>query len=132
MQITASAVSLNVDDVAASAAFARDHLGFREEMAAEGFVSLSRPDAGFNLIYLATDLPTFEPAALRGHRADGVLVVLVVDDVDGEHERLRAAGVAITTPLQTEPWGERYFQVTDPNGVVVQLVEWVTPPAEQG
>ncbi|WP_433271540.1 hypothetical protein ACQPZF_12660 [Actinosynnema sp. CS-041913] len=23
-----------------------------------------------------------------------------------------------------EPWGERLFQVTAPNGVVVQLVEW--------
>jgi hypothetical protein len=33
--------------------------------------------------------------------------------------------VAITTPLETEPWGERYFQVTDPNGVVVQFVQWM-------
>jgi len=34
--------------------------------------------------------------------------------------------VAIATPLQTEPWGERFFQIRDPNGVVVQFVEWVT------
>ncbi len=27
-------------------------------------------------------------------------------------------------PLREEPWGEQLFQVTDPNGVVVQLVEW--------
>lgn len=26
-----------------------------------------------------------------------------------------------------EPWGERLFQVTDPNGIVIQLVEWVAP-----
>lgn len=26
-------------------------------------------------------------------------------------------------PLREEPWGERLFQLTDPNGVVVQLVE---------
>ncbi len=45
-------------------------------MAADGFVSLSRPDAGFNLI-----------------------VVFVVDDIDGEYERLQAEGVAITTPM---------------------------------
>lgn len=32
-------------------------------------------------------------------------------------------------PLREEPWGERLFQVTDPNGVIVQFVEWVTPPA---
>ncbi|HET8951815.1 MAG TPA: VOC family protein [Solirubrobacteraceae bacterium] len=127
-QITASALSLNVDDPEASAAFATDHLGFTREMAADGFVSLSRPDAGFNLIYLRTGLETFKPAALAGRRADGLLVAFVVGDVDAEHDRLVREGVAITTPLETEPWGERYFQVTDPCGVVVQFVQWVQAP----
>jgi predicted enzyme related to lactoylglutathione lyase len=126
VKITASAISLNVDDPIASASFARDHFGFAEDMAADGFVSLSRPDAGFNLIYLRTGLATFKPAHARG-RADGLLVVFVVDDVDGEYARVQAEGVGITTPIETEPWGERYFQVTDPNGVVIQLVQWVTP-----
>jgi len=52
----------------------------------------------------------------------------VVEDIDREYARLQEEGVAITTPLQTEPWGERFFQVTDPNGVVLQLVQWVTKP----
>ena len=56
MPITASAVSLNVADPIASAAFAKQHLGFAEDMAGEGFVSLSRPDTGFNLIFLRTGL----------------------------------------------------------------------------
>lgn len=128
MRITASAISLNVDEPELSATFLEQHLGFARDMAADGFVSLSRPDAGANVIFLRTGLPTFKPAALAGHRADGLLVVWVVDDIDGEHDRLRAEGVAITTPLQTEPWGERYFQVTDPCGVVLQLVQWVDPP----
>ena len=128
MQITSSALSLNVDDVAASAAFLKRHFGFDTEMAADGFVSLSRPDAGFNLIYLRTGLETFKPPALAGHKADGLLVAFVVDDVDAEYERIKAEGVEITTPIETEPWGERYFQVTDPNGVTIQLVQWVTPP----
>ena len=130
MQITASAVSLNVDDPAASAAFVERHLGFRREMEADGFVSLTRPDAGFNLVYLRTGLETFKPPALAGHRADGLLVAFVVDDVDAEYERLVAEGVEITTPIETEEWGERYFQVEDPNGVIVQLVQWVAPPPD--
>jgi hypothetical protein len=36
VQITASAVSLNVADVPASAAFLTSHFGFRQEMAADG------------------------------------------------------------------------------------------------
>jgi predicted enzyme related to lactoylglutathione lyase len=130
LQITASAISLNVDDPGASAAFAKQHLGFSEEMADEGFVSLSRPDTGFNVIYLRTGLESFKPDTMRDHRADGLLVVFVVDEIDAEHERLQAEGVEITTPIQTEPWGERFFQVTDPNGVVIQLVQWMTEPAD--
>jgi hypothetical protein len=36
-------------------------------------------------------------------------------------------------PLREEPWGERLFQMTDPNGVVIQLVEWAAPehPTDQ-
>jgi catechol 2,3-dioxygenase-like lactoylglutathione lyase family enzyme len=126
MQITASAISLNVDDVTASATFVKDYFGFSEEMSADGFVSLSRPDCGFNLIYLRKDLPTLKPEQLRGRSAAGLLVVFVVEDIDAEYERVRAAGAPITTPLETEPWGERFFQVTDPNGVIIQLVQWVT------
>jgi catechol 2,3-dioxygenase-like lactoylglutathione lyase family enzyme len=125
--ITASAVSLNVADPDASAGFAERHLGFRADMSADGFVSLSRADAGFNLIFLRTGLASFKPDSMRDQHAGGLLVVLVVDDVDAECARLRAEGVAITTPLETEPWGERFFQVTDPNGVVVQFVQWMTP-----
>ena len=129
MQITASAISLNVDDPQASAAFAEEHFGFEKEMAADGFVSLSRPDAGFNLVFLRTGLPTFKPAAVAG-RVDGLLVVFEVQDVDAEWERLTRAGVDIATPIETEEWGERYFQVTDPCGVVVQLVQWVEASAD--
>jgi catechol 2,3-dioxygenase-like lactoylglutathione lyase family enzyme len=101
-------------------------------MAAQGFVSRSRPDAGFNLVYLETGLPTFKPPALAGRRADGLLVVFEVSDIDAEYERLTRAGVAITTPIETEEWGERFFQVTDPCGVVLQLVQWAGPPPPAG
>ena len=129
MKITASAISLNVRDVSASATFLKQHFGFIEEMAADGFVSLSREDAGFNLIFLRTGLESFKPETMRGRPADGLLIVFVVDDVDGEHARLQEAAVPIITPIQTEPWGERFFQVTDPNGIVIQLVQWVTEPS---
>ncbi len=126
MKITATALSLNVDDVTASADFVKQHFGFAEEMAADGFVSLSRDDVGFNLVFLRTGLDTFKPESMRGRRADGLLVAFVVDDIDDQYARLQGDGVPITTPIQTEPWGERFFQVTDPNGVVLQLVQWMT------
>ena len=128
MKITASALSLNVADVAASAAYATEHLGFGEAMERRR-LRLPRPPGR----RLQPDLPAHRAAHLQAGAAaraaaDGLLVAFVVEDVDGEYARLQAEGVAITTPIETEPWGERYFQVTDPNGVVYQLVQWVTAP----
>ena len=75
MQINQTAVSLNVDDVAASADFARTHFGFTEQMAAEGFVSLAHPSAGVNVIFLATGLPTFKPAQIAGSAGQGLSLI---------------------------------------------------------
>nr|WP_250122707.1 VOC family protein [Chroococcidiopsis sp. CCMEE 29] len=55
----------------------------------------------------------------------------VVGDIDREYARLQAEGVTIATPLETEPWGEQFFQVIDPNGIVLQLVQWMTDPIPQ-
>ncbi len=123
MQITASAVSLNVDDPAASGGFLAEHFGFREEMAADGFVSLARNDAGMHVIFLRRGLATL-PADQRDDHAGGLILAFEVDDLEGELERLTGEGVAITMPLTEEEWGERAFQVRDPNGVIVQLVDW--------
>lgn len=131
MQITRTAVSLNVPDVAASAGFAITHLGFTEQMAADGFVSLAHPDAGMNLIFLATGLSTFKPADKAGAAGQGLLLVFEIADVDAEFERIRAAGGQVVTAPETEPWGERFCQFTDPNGLLWQLVEWVDRADDQ-
>jgi uncharacterized glyoxalase superfamily protein PhnB len=129
MQITGTAVSLNVDDVAASSAFLAEHFGFREEMSADGFASLTRDDAGTSVVFLRRGLATL-PDDQRDEHARGLILAFVVDDLEGELARLQAEGVAITMPLTVEEWGERAFQVRDPNGVVVQLVDWVHQPGE--
>ena len=124
MNVTASAVSLNVEDPAASSRFLQQHFGFREEMAADGFASLTRDDVGLNVIYLRRGLPTL-PDDQRDVHAAGLILAFVVDDLEGELARLQAEGVTVTMPLTTEDWGERAFQVRDPNGVIVQLVDWL-------
>lgn len=123
MKITSSAVSLNVDDVAASSTFLATHFGFHEELAAAGFASLTREDAGLNVVFLRRGLETL-PADQRDDHASGLILAFVVDDLDGELARLQDEGVTITMPLTAEEWGERAFQVRDPNGIIIQLVDW--------
>ncbi|RVW07451.1 glyoxalase [Prescottella agglutinans] len=125
MKITGTALSLNVADTDASAEFAKTHFGFTEAMSDDGFVSLSHPDAGINVVFLRTGLGTFKPAAIAGPAGQGLLIAFVVEDVDAEFARIAAGGAAVVTAPETEPWGERYCQFADPNGIVWQLVQWV-------
>ncbi|MFI9150304.1 VOC family protein [Streptomyces sp. NPDC053367] len=126
MQFTASTVSLTVDDVTASQDFLTTHLGYEVRQAADGFAALTRDDA-VDLVLLARGIEVLPPEQ-RDQHARGLILAFTVASGLAEHqERLREAGVPITMPLREEPWGERLFQVTDPNGVIVQFVEWVTP-----
>ena len=123
MKITASAVSLNVDDVTASVRFLTTHFGFREVMSADGFASLARDDAGMNVVFLRRGLDML-PDDQRHDHACGLILAFEVDDLEGELARLQAEGVRVTMPLRSEEWGERAFQVRDPNGIIIELLDW--------
>ena len=125
MSSAQTALSLDVPAVSASAAFAMTHFGFEEAMSAEGFVSLQHPGPVPNVIFLETGLPTFRPEEIAGSAGQGTLIVFVVDEIDQEFARIAAAGARVVTAPETEPWGERYCQFADPNGLIWQLVQWV-------
>ncbi|SHM95216.1 Glyoxalase/Bleomycin resistance protein/Dioxygenase superfamily protein [Streptomyces yunnanensis] len=67
------------------------------------------------------------PADQRDQHACGMILAFTSTDIETEEKRLRAEGVEITMPLREEPWGERLFQIKDPNGVGIQFVEWTAP-----
>jgi uncharacterized glyoxalase superfamily protein PhnB len=121
-------VSLTVNDVAASRAFMSQHFGFHTQMADDhdNYASLGREDVGMEIIFLRRGVEVL-PESYRDQHASGIILAFTVTGLETEERRLREAGVNITLPLRQELWGERLFQVTDPNGVVVQLVEWRTP-----
>ncbi|CAM5299184.1 hypothetical protein GCM10010222_50040 [Streptomyces tanashiensis] len=123
MNVSTSTLSLTVADVDASRAFLCTHLGYQVAMADDGFASLTREDAAVDIVLLRKGTEVL-PAEQRDREATGLILALTVTDLAAEEARLRAAGAPITMPLREEPWGERLFQTTDPNGVVVQLVEW--------
>ncbi|MEU0661110.1 VOC family protein [Streptomyces lavendulocolor] len=126
MHVSASTISLTVADVDASRDFFRTHLGYEVAMAQDGFASLTREGAAVDIVLLRKGTEVL-PAEQRDREAGGLILALTVTGLAAEEARLRAAGAPITMPLREEPWGERLFQMTDPNGVVVQLVEWAVP-----
>lgn len=119
MQVSSSTIALTVADVSASSDFFEGHFGYRQQMAAEGFASLTRDDAAVDLVFLRQGMDE-----QRAEPAVGVIIAFTVADLDAELARLHREGVTITLPLREEEWGERLFQVNDPNAVVVELVGW--------
>jgi hypothetical protein len=75
-----------------------------------------------HVVFLRRGLPLL-PEDQRDTHAAGLILAFVVEDLEGELARLREEGVDISMPLREEPWGERAFQVTDPNGVIVELLD---------
>ncbi|MBB5083183.1 VOC family protein [Nonomuraea endophytica] len=130
MNIITTTVSLAVDNVAASSAFFTTHLGFREVMADPSFVSLTRDDAAGDVVLLRRGSDML-PSEQRYERPAGLVLAFTVTGLEAEYRRLRREGANITMPMREEPWGERLVQLTDPNGVVVQLVEWIPPAGVQ-
>ncbi|HEY9292747.1 MAG TPA: VOC family protein [Microlunatus sp.] len=127
MQIDTYTISLNVADPKASADFITQHFGFRTLMEIDELSSVGQQDSPFSIVFLKQGLASFKPASQAGP-ANGLLLAFTVADVDAEYERIVAAGAPVVTPIETEPWGERYFQLEDPNGLILQVVGWVEQP----
>lgn len=109
--------------MAASRDFLTAHFGYAQAAAADGFAKLTRDDAAVDIVLLQRGIEVL-PTEQRDQRAGGLILAFTVTGLADHEERLRRAGAPITMALREEPWGERLFQVTDPNGVVLQLVEW--------
>nr|WP_280113356.1 VOC family protein [Mesorhizobium alhagi] len=105
--------------------FLADHFGFREKMAADGFASLHHDESTVNVIYLRRGISQL-PEGFRDERTSGAILAFTVDNIAEVEARFRKSSVNITMPLREEEWGEKLFQVTDPNGIIIQCVEWAT------
>ena len=60
----------------------------------------------------------------------GVVLNVMVDDVDAEYRRLMDAGLAAIMPLEDHPWGDRGFSVPDPLGTSVYIYSEREPAEE--
>jgi hypothetical protein len=64
------------------------------------------------------------------HQTGGVLLSFEVDDVDAQYDRLKTAGVTLVLDIRDEDFGQRHFMVTDPNGVMIDVIKAIPSSAE--
>ena len=117
-------------DVAESKKFYTEHFGFEVTFETDWYVSLkAAQEPPFELALLKFDHPTV-PREFRRDMIGGLILNFEVDDVDGEYERLRTAGLEIHLELRSEDFGQRHFITQDPNGVLIDVIT-VIPPSEE-
>ena len=107
-----SAVTLAVRDMAESVAF-YTKLGFE--------VGYGGPDAPFTTMRAGQSAINLRHARSSGGNPWN-RVLLRVRGVDALHRDLVAKGLAPAEPRDAD-WGERYFELSDPQGVVISFAE---------
>ncbi|WP_041451889.1 VOC family protein [Hoyosella subflava] len=114
-----------------SRAFYLQHFGFEVAFEAEWYVSLRREGSHGQTYELAL-LDATHPTLPDGFRnpVQGLLLNFEVDDVDAEYQRLSGAGVDIELTLRSEDFGQRHFIVSDPSGVLIDVITEI-PPSEE-
>ncbi|MEN3333751.1 MAG: hypothetical protein V7641_3116 [Blastocatellia bacterium] len=102
---------LHVSSSAAAEEFYCNRLGFRQEFA-------YRPFGGLDPCYMAVarDDARFHLSSFSGDGVSGVVVYLLVDDLDGLHEELLRKQVRIDTGPIDQDWGNREMYVKDADG----------------
>lgn len=98
-----------------------------------GFLGLRvAMDMGWITTYVSPDNPTAQVSVMRCEAPpsanQSLSLSVEVADVDAAHREAVARGYPIVYPLTDEPWGVRRFHVTDPNGVVVNIMCHLSPP----
>jgi lactoylglutathione lyase len=123
-------VILFVADLERSVAFYRDVIGVPFKLEGDGYVEFATQGARFGL-YDRNRLEELTGQGTGRPVEPGGEVVFLVEDVDAEAERLRAAGATILKGPVDRPWGHRTLHVADPDGFVVELaVEIPRQPSE--
>ncbi|GLQ11313.1 glyoxalase [Devosia yakushimensis] len=119
---------LQVDDVAATAAFYQAHLGFAPVFESDWYVHMrSSAREHIELAVIAYDHETIPEAGRK--RTSGLLLSFEVEDAAQEYERLTEAGIPIAQPLRDEVFGQRHFIASDPNGILLDIITPIEPDA---
>ena len=113
-------VILLVADLERSVGFYRDVIGLPFRLRGDGYAEFATQGARFGL-YDRDRLGELTGQGTGRPGEPGGEVVFLVEDVDAEAERLRAAGATILKGPVDRPWGHRTLHVEDPDGFVVEL-----------
>ena len=113
------APTIPVTDIERALRFYRDVLGFVVAFTNADPVSFAVINQGDAQLHLG----------VQPDKAGSIHAHLMVDDLDGIHDALRQAGIAIRQTPTVQSWGLRDLIVADPDGNSFEIAERLSEPA---
>lgn len=111
--------------LAETKAFYTQTLGFGVTFENEFYLLLHTPGGGSEISFLLPDHPSQQPLFHRAFQGQGMYLTIEVENVDKLYKELKNKGVPIEIDLRDEPWGDRHFAISDPNGIGIDLVRYL-------
>jgi catechol 2,3-dioxygenase-like lactoylglutathione lyase family enzyme len=111
-------------------AFYTDVLNFGVTFENEFYLLLHAPGKQDEISFLLPNHPSQQSLFHKPYNGNGMYLTIEVDDVDQLYGELKKKGVEIKIELRDEPWGDRHFAISDPNGIAIDIVKYAPAPNE--
>jgi len=119
---------LMTDKLQETVHFYRNHLGFEATFESDWYISLKEP-SGHEIALIDAKHSTIPQD--RQTAVAGLILNVEVDDAERMYKKLVIeAGIAPLGDLRDEEYGQRHFIVSDPNGVLLDIIQYI-PPSEE-
>jgi len=119
MKLNAGIITHKLDE---TRNFYTEVFGFGLTFDSEWFILMHTPDQSSSIGFLVPNHPSQAAIFQSEFQGKGVFITVEVEDVDAEYERIKSLQIPIIVDLRDEPWGDRHFAITDPNGIGVDVV----------
>lgn len=128
MKISSMYPVICTDKVEESKEFYTTNFPFEISFETDWYLSLAAKESDFELAIVRYNHPSV-PTNFR-KQAQGMILNFEVENVDSEYERFKEQNVEIVQNLKDEEWGQRHFIISDPNGILIDIIEMIEPSIE--
>ncbi|WP_370087097.1 VOC family protein [Ekhidna sp.] len=101
------------------------NFNFKVKFEIDGFVVLQHKiDTACKLLFCVPDSPFVNEIFRPKYSGEGIIFQIEVDEVTKVYDDFKNRGVPIALDLVDEPVNGKHFTVSDPNGILIDIVQY--------
>lgn len=114
-------------DIEATKSFYTQWFNYSVLFESSWFILMGTPGENPSMIAFMNEVHPSTPPSPKAIKGEGMFVTIDVADASLTYKSLQQANASFSYPLTDEPWGQRRFALTDPNGIWIDVVEQIQP-----